>query len=185
MGLFQTLIDWIKHKMGYLTSSDLLEYSQYLRYPEIYSQKFFVDTTLHDKILDEVFSQYSKDKKVQDKMVFGLRLLYMESEFFTGIVRNSILSAIEGSHAHVGHFRRLAFAYIIFQSCDKEEKIRASVTADGSQVVQWLGHFKEFMRSVKLSEGYLINELWEEFFDELRRIRPYWDWIRRTEAHNL
>ena len=40
--MLQRLIDWIEHKMGYLTSNDLLEYRQYLMYPEIYRAKFFI-----------------------------------------------------------------------------------------------------------------------------------------------
>jgi hypothetical protein len=113
MGLLQGLIDWIKHKMGHLTSNDLIEYKQYLSYPEIYRLKFSVDTTLHDKILEEVFSQYSKDAEIREKMTFGLRSLYMESDAFARIVKSSILSAIDKSRAQVGYFKRLAFAYII------------------------------------------------------------------------
>jgi hypothetical protein len=105
MGLLQGLIDWIKHKMGYLTSNDLLEYKRYLSYPEIYRLTFSIDTTLHDKILEEVFSQYSKDAKVREKMTFFLRWLYMESERFAGIVSNSIVSAIDRSRAQVGYFK--------------------------------------------------------------------------------
>lgn len=178
MGLLQRLIDWIKHKMGYLASSDLLKYREYLRYPDIYRDKFFIDTKLHDKILDEVFSQYSKDKKIQEKMTFGLRSLYAESDYFAGIVKNSILSAIEESRTHVGDFKHLAFWYIIFGSCDKEKEIRASVATRESQVMQGFGPLMKLLRSVRLGEGYSINELWDEFFAELRRVRRSWNWNR-------
>jgi hypothetical protein len=85
--------------------------------------KFSYDMELHVKIQDEVFGQYSGERKTRDGMIFVLRMLYAHSDFFAQIVKRSILWAIDDSRHDVGHFKRLTFGRILLDSRDKERQI--------------------------------------------------------------
>ena len=172
MNLIRRLIDWFKHKLGYLTSSDLLEYKKYLQFPEIYKSRFLF-SKLHEKIHDKVFSQYSKDEKTCERIKYGLHILYEGSDLFADIVNNSILWAIEKSPNDVGHFKYLAFKHIKQESYINEKEIRSSVAIKNSQMTHnldpWLRSIRTRLRSTKLSEGYSTIEIWNEFFTKIKQ----------------
>lgn len=168
------MFDWLRHKLGFLTYREIEEFRKQMELPESIKKLHRLTSEPYEHVLNVALGQWP-DKEDREKMLFGLRSLYKSSDFFAGLVNNSILWAEGRSNHSVGRFKQLAFERIILVSCDKESEIRASVASKDAEMGRALGPLIQSwlirLRHVELSEGYSINELWNEFFAGLRRVR--------------
>jgi len=160
--LLSRIIDWIKQKLGLLTSSELLEYRKDLEYPWLYEQKFLVGNTVEGKILKEVFEQISEEKKTRQRLTFGMKALFKTSDVFNQIVKASMKQSIDESWRDVNRFKQISFGRIVYACCEREKEILQSLSK--------LDDFSVRMCSIKLSEGYSVEQVWQEFFSYIERL---------------
>lgn len=157
------IIDWIKRKLGLLTWSELVEYKKDLEYQLLYKRETIFESPYEDKILDEVFGGVSDDKRMKDRLTTGMEGLFEASRPFNWIVKMTVKQTIEEADGDVSWFKRVALARILQSTYQNESEIRQSLSKADDHI--------RLFNSVTLAEGYSMDELWEEFFAYVRKMR--------------
>jgi hypothetical protein len=99
---------------------------------------------------------------MRDRLTFGFEMLFGSSDVFSEIGKNSTKASVDECWKDISRFKRVSFVRTILTSYEHDKEILQSLSK--------IDDFSKIMHDVKLSEGYSVNQVWDEIISYIRRV---------------
>lgn len=122
-----TIIEWLKEKLGIITSGDLRKYRKNIQFQFVHEDKrsYYENfRRTEERILRNVFSRFKQDEPFID----SLRALFLFSPVFQEIVLTTFVEVIDRSNADVNVFLRHAPNFVLSRSRQRKNEIFSSIS---------------------------------------------------------